>query len=165
MAQTAVSRKGGKSIADVDTVNKCNIDGHMVACRGHVQADVCYFMIVWFCRGVASLVLTSLSAPDLFLTGFQTTKADPAVPQSQQQPQSRTAFRATEWLKCFRLNPVSSWTLWAQLRWDGAKKCEQCQWAQRWVKWAIQRTDAVKIEDQSFVHNVMQHNTLVCRVL
>lgn len=38
----------------------------------------------------------------------------------------------------FRINPVSSWTLRTEWQTDGAKKCEQCQWAQCWFKWAIQ---------------------------
>lgn len=67
--------------------------------------------------------------------------------------------------KCIRLNPVSSWALRAEWQTDRAKKCEQCQWAQRWFKWAIQRTEAVKIKGLSLIYSVIWHNMLFCSVL
>ncbi len=125
-------------------------------------------MCFWEWVSVLSLVLTavSLSTAYLFLGVFQKTKADLTETKSQQQPQScLAAFRVPQWKKCFRLNPVSSWTLWTEWQTDGAKKCEQCQCAQRWFKWAIQRTEAVKIKGLSLIHSVIQHNTLFCSVL
>lgn len=39
-----------------------------------------------------------------------------------------------------------SWTLQTERQTVGAKKCEQCRWAQCWCKWAIQRPEAVEMK-------------------
>lgn len=163
-------RRGGKSKAGVDTVNKSNVyvDGHM-----HTLA--CQWLIItpWLCVfGSESLsshsvsTAVSLSAAHVLLGVFQKTKS-----RSKQRQRANDSLR-TVWLlserlsekkKCFRVNPVSSWTVRTEWQADGAKKCEQCQWAQREL-WAIQRTEAVKIKGLSLIHSVIRHNALFCSV-
>lgn len=149
MVQTAVGRIGGEGKVKLTLTRqiKSNVYTGGNTCQWHVHGDV--NITLWLRVSVreplsSPLVQTaiSLTASYLFLCGFKK-----PIWQRQRANNSlwivwllskRLNKKKKEKKSVFRINPVSSWTLRTEWQTDGAKKCEQCQWAQCWFKWAIQ---------------------------
>lgn len=144
-------RRGGKSKAGVDTLNKSNVytEGNVLAHGDAIIITVLFFFLLSFCLltcpdSCMSLCLLFFILLDFFVDFKSWSDRD------KEPTTASELFGCFQkgWVKkkCIRLNPVSSWALRTEWQTDRAKKCEQCQWAQRWFKWAIQRTEAVKIK-------------------
>lgn len=140
----------GRRGADVDTVNKSDVhtDGHMHARQWHVHGDVIITLWLCFWEWVSSHLSWQLYLPLLLIYFSEDFKSRSNRVREPAAASELFGCFQRGWMnkKCFRLNPVSSWTLRTEWQTDGAKKCEQCQWAQGWFKGAIQRTQAVKMK-------------------
>lgn len=137
---------------------------HMLACqwRNHHDATVTLWLWESLSLHLSWHLFLSL-IPIYFLAALK--KMKKAKGSGNKEPELFGCW-AAEWQKSvWGLTPSLPELCGPIVAERRCQKCEQCQWAQCWFKWAIQGMEAVKIKGLSLIHTVIGHNLLFCCIL